>query len=127
MSGVYEVYHDTIGAMLTQLAEGQREHSFGLIPQFIYDDWKKRSDFQGEESHREIGEDGVEREFLTAKFKDSGHQWTIVTTRCKHPDFRMNREGWCFIVVIIKDDKELSRSQMSIEGYTEYINSRVVF
>ena len=122
--GRIEIYHDSIGNMLEQIAEGQSLHSFAVIPELVIDEqWKPMEGFRGEDRRFETGCDGVEREFLVLSFVDDGHDWIIVTTKCKHPNAKFG-DDWRFVVRIEKDGDELSRSEMSVEVYCEYVSSR---
>ena len=124
MMGRIEVYHDSIGNMLRQIAEGQSQHSFAILPELIIDkQWKPMVGFKSEEKCLEVGSDGIEREFLVLLFTDDGHDWTVVTTKCKHPNARFGND-WRFVARIEKDGEELSRSQMSIEEYSQYVSLR---
>ena len=118
--GKYEVYFDTIGFMLDKIAQGQHEHSFAIIPELAYRDWKELVGFNGEMSELITGTDGVEREFLTASLTDEGHDWRITTTTCRHPNPRMG-DDWRFILQIKKDGEEYSHSQMSTEDFLAYV------
>ena len=90
--GRIEIYHDSIGNMLEQIVEGQSLHSFAVIPEFVIDEqWKPMEGFKGEDRRFETGCDGVEREFLVLSFVDDGHDWIIVTTKCKHPNGETGR------------------------------------
>ena len=115
MRGKYELYYDTIGSMLKQIAEGQGKHSFAIIPEAIYADWKRLADFQSEEEH-DIADKDNTRKYSTAHFADAEHSWQVITTKCKHPDPAMGND-WRFIKCIIMDDSEISHSQMSIEDF----------
>ena len=116
------VCYGSIGEIFTVLAEGQRRHSYAIVPEMYYDGWLHFPDFKKLEKETRICEDGIKRKVYTAHFNDSGTDWTVTTVKCPHPDgiFKDGR----FIVGITKDGQDFSRSNITIGEMFDFIKSR---
>ena len=116
------VCYGSIGEILTVLADGQRRHSYAIVPEMYYASWLEFQDFQKQEEKTKICEDGVERTIYTSYFNDSGTDWAVTTVKCPHPDgiFSDGR----FVVGIMKNGKNFSHSKLSIGEMFNFIKSR---
>lgn len=112
----YAAFYGTIGYQLTQVAEGQKQHSYAIVPESIYRGWKRLISFKDEKEASYFGTDMAEHQTTIAHFEDEGHNWYVTTAKCAHPsdpaDF-----CWRYIIKITMDTITLSRSKVRFEDY----------
>lgn len=120
--GEYAAFYGPIGYQLAHIAAGQRDYSYAIIPEAVYDDWKKLVDFDDEKVETVIGEEKASREQFVAHFTDTEHSWSVTTVKCPHPA-KLQDTNWRLIVEIKRDDEVISRSKMSVDDFWRYIKS----
>lgn len=81
----YAAFYGTIGYQLTQVAEGQKQHSYAMVPESIYRGWKRLISFKDEKEASYFGTDMAEHQTTIAHFEDEGHNWYVTTAKCAHP------------------------------------------
>ena len=119
--GEFAAFYGSIAFQLTHIAEGQRLHSYAIIPEAIYEDWKRLQDFDNEMVVSYPGKDKKMHEQTVTRFTDHEHSWTVTTVKCPHPS-NPHDVSWRLILSIERDNEIMSSSKMSADDYWAYIS-----
>lgn len=117
----YAAFYGTIGEQLTFVSEGQKQHSYAMVPESIYRGWKRLNSFVEEKGGSYYGTDMAEHQTDTAHFKDEEHTWSVTTAKCPHPSDPTKEFCWRYIIKITHNGNILSRSRVRFEDYLHSI------
>ena len=119
--GEYGAFYGTIGFQLEQIIAGLEAHSYAIVPEYFYREWKRFADFRDERESSYFGTDSNEHWISIAKFESEGHTWSVTTAKCPHPS-NLQEFSWRYIVKIMKDGAVVSRPKTRFEDYLHYVN-----
>lgn len=115
---MYVWCNGTIAGTLTLIAEYQKKSDYVVMPWFSYENFQRHPCFiceviviKEKESYYEL------------RFREDGHDWSILIKRTLHPKHLEDGESYGFIKCIMKDGEEFSHSRISYEDLQRIISS----